>query len=192
MIIHENTIVSEDLFDEQFICNLDACKGECCVAGDSGAPLDTDELGILDDVFDEVKPYLSPESIQEINRQGRYLLDYDGEWVTPLNNGKECSYTVFNEKGIAKCGIELAYIDGKTDWPKPISCHLYPIRIVKLADHEALNYHRWPVCNAACTLGKKDGVSIFEFLKSPLVRKYGYAWYKGLERIFVEWKNKEE
>jgi hypothetical protein len=107
-----------------------------------------------------------------------------------LNNGKECAYTVFDEKGIAKCGIEMAYLDGKTDWPKPLSCHLYPIRVVKLATHDAINYHRWPICDPACVLGKKEAVTIHQFLKIPLIRKYGNKWYKGLEEIYQQWKKK--
>ena len=192
MIIHENTLISEDIFDNHFICDLGDCKGECCVSGDSGAPLEPDELGILDDVYPEVKPYLTPNSQRTIEKQGRYLQDFDGEWVTPLNDGHECAFTVFDDKGIAKCGIELAYLDGKIDWPKPFSCHLYPIRIVKLSDHDALNYHRWPICNAACALGKKEKVTIHQFLKQPLIRKYGRKWYSGLEQIYKEWKKRNK
>jgi len=188
MIIHKNTLISEEIFENQFICDLDACKGECCVSGDSGAPLEEDELGKLDDVYQEVKPYLTSISQQTIEQQGRYLQDFDGEWVTPLNDGNECAFTVFDDRGIAKCGIELAYLDGKIDWPKPLSCHLYPIRIVKLSDHDAINYHKWPICNAACVLGKKEKVTIHQFLKQPLVRKYGSKWYKGLELIYNEWE----
>ena len=188
MILHENTIISEDLFEKHFICDLDACKGECCVQGDSGAPLEDDELGVMDDIYDEVKPYLREEGRQAIEEQGKYLQDFDGEWVTPLIAGKECAYTVFDARGIAKCGIEMAYLDGKIDWQKPLSCHLYPIRIAKLAEHEALNYHRWPICDPACEFGRKEGVTIHQFLRGPLERKYGEEWYKGLEKIYEQYK----
>jgi hypothetical protein len=188
MILHDNTIVSEEIFEEHFICDLGKCKGECCVQGDSGAPLETDELGILDDIYPDVKPYLTREGQKAIENQGRYIQDIDGEWVTPLIEGRECAFTVFDENNIAKCGIEMAYLDGKVDWPKPISCHLYPIRVVKLADHEAINYHRWPVCAAACVLGEKEKVTIHQFLKKPLIRKYGAKWYKKLEKIYQHWK----
>ena len=192
MIIYENTLISEDLFEEKFICNLDACKGECCVAGDSGAPLEKEELPVLDKIYPEIKPYLRPESLRAIEKQGLYMRDFDGEWVTPLNDGKECSYTVFDENGVAKCAIELAFLDGKIQWPKPLSCHLYPVRIVKLASHEALNYHRWPICDAACELGKKENVTIHRFLKSGLIRKFGVKWYRGLEKLYAEWnKNRK-
>lgn len=190
MIIHENTIVSEDIFDKNFICDLGKCKGECCIQGDSGAPLEDEELGILDDIYPDVKPYITPQGQKAIEEQGRYLQDFDGEWVTPLIEGRECAFTVFDEKGIAKCSIEMAYLDGKVNWPKPLSCHLYPIRIVKLAEHDALNYHQWPVCNAACILGDKEQVTIHQFLKTPLIRKYGAKWYKGLNEIYKEWISK--
>lgn len=190
MIIHEKTIVSEEIFEENFICDLGKCKGECCVQGDSGAPLEDEELGILDDIYEDVKPYITPQGQKAIEEQGKYLQDFDGEWVTPLIEGRECAYTVFDEKGIAKCGIEMAHADGKVNWPKPMSCHMYPIRVVKLIEHEALNYHRWSICSPACALGDKERVSVFEFLKGPLVRKYGNSWYKGLEVIFREWKKK--
>lgn len=190
MIIHEKTIVSEEIFEENFICDLGKCKGECCIQGDSGAPLEDDELGILDDIYEDVKPYLTPQGQKAIAEQGKYLQDFDGEWVTPLIEGRECAYTIFGENGIAKCGIEMAHADGKVNWPKPMSCHMYPIRIVKLIEHEALNYHRWSVCSPACALGDKEKVSVFEFLKGPLVRKYGDAWYKGLEVIYKEWMKK--
>ena len=188
MIIHENTILSEEIFEQNFICDVAKCKGECCVAGDSGAPLEDDELGIFDDIYEDVKPYITKEGRKAIEEQGRYLQDFDGEWVTPLIEGRECAYTVFDNKGIAKCGIEMAYSDGKVKWPKPLSCHLYPIRTVKLATHEALNYHKWQVCSPACALGDREKVSVFEFLKAPLIRKYGAPWYKGAELIFKEWK----
>ena len=188
MILHDNTIVSEDIFEEHFICDLGKCKGECCVQGDSGAPLEEEELGILDDIYPDVKPYLTREGQNAIEKQGRYIQDVDGEWVTPLIEGRECAFTVFDEKGIAKCGIEMAHLDGKVDWPKPMSCHLYPIRVVKLAVHDAVNYHRWPVCNAACVLGEKEQVTIHQFLKAPLIRKYGAKWYKELEDIYIHWK----
>lgn len=190
MILHEKTIISEDIFKEHFICDLGKCKGECCIQGDSGAPLEDEELGILDDIYPDVKPYLSREGQAVIEEQGRYLQDVDGEWVTPLIDGRECAFTVFDGKGIAKCGIEMAHLDGKIDWPKPLSCHLYPIRIVKLVAHEAINYHHWEICDPACALGKKEQVTVHQFLKKPLVRKYGSKWYKGLELIYREWKKK--
>jgi len=181
MIVIENTIVSDDVVDKQFICNLDACKGECCVAGVSGAPLEKEETEILDKIYDKVKPYLTERGIRAIEKYGKHEIDGDGDMVTPLVNGKdECAYTIF-ENGIASCGIEKAHREGKIDFQKPISCHLYPIRIKKYKDYEAVNYDRWSICSPACALGKKEGVHVFEFVKKAVIRKYGENWYKQLE-----------
>jgi hypothetical protein len=177
-----DTIVSGEVISRQFVCDLEKCKGACCVAGESGAPLEEDELGVLDDIYDKVKPYLRKEGKAAIRKYGKYLVDSDGDWVTPLVNGKdECAYTIF-ENGVAKCGIEKAWEEGAVSFQKPISCHLYPIRINKLKSGvEALNYHKWDLCKAACALGKKLDVPVYVFLKTPLIRRYGKAWYRELE-----------
>lgn len=181
MIIVENTLVSDDVVERQFVCNLNACKGACCVAGDSGAPLDYEETEVLENIYDRVKPYMTPQGIKAVEQFGKYMVDSDGEFVTPLVEGnKECAYTIF-ENGVALCGIEKAHRDGKIDFYKPISCHLYPIRVKKLDTYEALNYNRWDVCAPACSNGRKLGVRVFEFVRSALVRKYGEEWYKQLE-----------
>ena len=178
----DNTLVSTAILKEHFVCDLAACKGACCVEGDSGAPLEEEELAKLDEIWEDVKPYLRPEGIKAIEEQGRYIKDdLDGEWVTPLVDYKECAYTVFDADGTAKCGIEQAYRDGKIDWYKPISCHLYPIRITKYQKFEAVNYHEWESCKPACECGKKLTTKVFRFLKEPLVRKYGKDWYSALE-----------
>ena len=183
MIKHGNTLISDEVIEEKFICDLNKCKGACCVEGESGAPLEDDELKQLQKVYAKVKPYLTPDGIKAIDEQGLYLKDNDDEWVTPLMwAGGPCAYTVF-ENGIALCGIEKAYRDGKIKFKKPISCHLYPIRISKLKTGDALNYHEWEVCSPACKLGKKNKVHVYEFLKDALVRKYGEEWYKELEVI---------
>jgi hypothetical protein len=181
MIIIENTIVSDDVVERAFICNLNACKGACCVSGDSGAPLDFEETKILEDIYPIVKPYMTEEGIKTVEQFGKYMIDSEGEFVTPLVEGhKECAYTIF-ENGTALCGIEKAYRDGKIDFYKPISCHLYPIRVKKYKDYDAVNYNRWDICAPACTLGRKEGVRVFEFVKNALIRKYGEEWYKKLE-----------
>ncbi len=181
MIAIGNTLVSEDVIEKQFVCDLNACKGACCVKGDYGAPLEEEELAAIDSVYEKVKPYLRKEGIEAIEKQGKYLLYEKKEWVTPLVKGKECAYTVF-EDGTAKCGIEKAYYDGKIDFKKPVSCHLYPIRITKQRNGmDAINYDRWNICNPACKLGKSLQVPVFKFLKDSLVRKYGEDWYKQLE-----------
>ncbi len=188
MLAVGDTLVSEEIIEKKFVCDLSACKGACCVKGDYGAPLEEAELPILDRVYNKVKPYLTETGIKAIERQGKYLLYAKTEWVTPLVNGKECAYTIF-EKGIAKCGIEKAYFDGKIDFQKPVSCHLYPIRINKMKSGvDALNYDRWSICKAACKHGESLKVPVFRFLRNSLIRKYGEKWYEQLEQVAAEFE----
>ena len=188
MIQIDDKLISEDLFSEEFVCNLAKCKGICCVEGDAGAPLDEDETKILDEIYPKIKPYLRPEGIQAIEEQGTYTLDFEGDLVTPLVNNAECAYVIFDEKGYTKCAIEKAYEDGVIDWQKPISCHLYPIRITEYSNFSAINYHEWDICADACTLGKELGVKVYQFLKKPLIRKYGEEFYQTLSEAAEEWE----
>ena len=188
MIQIDDKLISEDLFSEEFVCNLAKCKGICCVEGDAGAPLDEDETHILDEIYPKIKSYLRPEGIQAIEEQGTYTLDFEGDLVTPLVNNAECAYVIFDEKGYTKCAIEKAYEDGVIDWQKPISCHLYPIRITEYSNFSAINYHEWDICSDACTLGKELGVKVYQFLKKPLIRKYGEEFYKTLSEAAEEWE----
>jgi hypothetical protein len=181
MIAVQNTLVSDDIADKMFVCHIEKCKGACCVEGDLGAPLDEDELDIIDDILSEVMPYLSEEGKKAIEEWGPYVIDFEGDYCTTTINDRECAFSVYDEKGALKCGIEQAYLDGKISFRKPISCHLYPIRISKLKEHDALNYDKWDICSAACSLGKDLGVPLYKFLKEPLIRKYGEAWYTELE-----------
>ncbi|QCK16222.1 DUF3109 family protein [Mangrovivirga cuniculi] len=186
MLIVRDKLVSDDIKDKFFVCNLEKCKGACCVEGDLGAPLNFDELDKMEEIQEHVKPYLSEEGREEIEKQGPYVVDFEGDYSTPTIDGKECAYAFYDGKGILKCGIEQAYIDGKIDYKKPISCHLYPIRLSKFQDLEALNYDRWDICSPACSFGKELHVPIYKFLKEPLIRKYGEDWYKELVRIIQE------
>ena len=188
MIQIDDKLISEDLFSEEFVCNLAKCKGICCVEGDAGAPLDEDETKILDKIYPKIKSYLRPEGIQAIEEQGIYTLDFEGDLVTPLVNNAECAYVIFDEKGYTKCAIEKAYEDGVIDWQKPISCHLYPIRITEYSNFSAINYHEWDICSDACTLGKELGVKVYQFLKKPLIRKYGEEFYQTLSEAAEEWE----
>ena len=188
MIQIDDKLISEDLFSEEFVCNLAKCKGICCVEGDAGAPLDEDETKILDEIYPKIKSYLRPEGIQAIEEQGTYTLDFEGDLVTPLVNNAECAYVIFDEKGYTKCAIEKAYEDGVIDWQKPISCHLYPIRITEYSNFSAINYHEWDICSDACTLGKELGVKVYQFLKKPLIRKYGEEFYQTLSEAAEEWE----
>jgi hypothetical protein len=180
MLVVADTIVSDDIADKYFVCDIEKCKGACCIEGDLGAPLEIDELPLLEQIYEQVKPYLSVEGIAAIEEQGFYIKDFEGDYSTPTIKNRECAYAIYDEKNSLKCGIEQAYLDGKTTFHKPISCHLYPIRTKKYGDFEALNYDRWTICSPACGLGKKLGVPIYKFLKEPLIRKYGQEWYAEL------------
>lgn len=180
MILIDETVISDDIKEQFFVCDLEKCKGACCVEGDLGAPLTEEETKILDKVYQKVKPYLSDQGISEIEKQGTFILDEEGDFSTPTINGRECAYAIYDDKGILKCGIEQAYNDGKIKFRKPISCHLYPIRITKYDHYEAINYDRWHICTPACGLGKELGVPVYKFLKEALTRKYGERWYREL------------
>jgi len=186
MISIGDAIVSSEILEEAFVCDLSKCKGACCVDGDAGAPLEEEEASILDDLYSAVKPYLRPEGIKAIKEQGTFVVGQDGELETPLVNQKECAYVVF-EGGMTKCGIEKAQEDGVVDFKKPLSCHLYPIRIQKYSSFEAINYERWDICAPACALGASLKVPIYKFLNEPLVRKYGEEWYEELENVAAHW-----
>jgi len=182
-----NTIVSDEVLEKEFVCNLSACHGQCCIDGDAGAPLDKEETQILDDIYDKVKPYLRPEGIESIERQGKWVIGEDQGYETPLIDGKECAYVIFDGK-TALCAIEQAYNNKEINWKKPISCHLYPIRIKEYAQFSAINYHKWYICDDACSLGKELGVTVYQFLKEPLIRKFGEEWYQELDKVAEEWK----
>ena len=179
----QKTLVSEDLLDHDFVCNLSACKGACCVDGDAGAPLEEKETEILVDIYAAVKPFLRPEGIAAIEAQGAFVRGFDGEWETTLVNGSECAYVIFDEKGITKCGLEAAYNAGATSWKKPVSCHLYPVRTREYQEFTAVNYDQWSICSDACTLGAALKVPVYVFVKEALIRKFGAAWYAELELV---------
>lgn len=173
-------LVSDDVKSVEFVCHLEKCKGACCVEGELGAPLEEDELPVMKEIQSAVAPYLTEDGKKAIAEQGPYLLDEDGDYSTPTIGGRECAYAHYDAKGVLKCGIEQAYLDGKISYRKPISCHLYPVRITKKKDFEAVNYHKWSICSDACTLGKSLQVPLYKFLKDPLIRKYGEQWYAEL------------
>ncbi len=188
MIEHRGTLVSEELFERRFVCDLTACKGACCVQGESGAPLEADEAVLLKKLWPKIKPFIPEKGRQAVAEQGTSVVDTDGDLVTPLvGEEQECAYTVFDEKGVALCGVEKAWKAGAIPFRKPISCHLYPIRITKMKFHDGLNYHEWPICKPACKCGAKLDVPVFRFLKDSLIRHYGETWYSELEEIHTEW-----
>lgn len=181
MLIIQDILVSDDIIEEQFACQLSACQGACCWEGDLGAPLDKEELPVLEEIYQAVEPFLSPAGRQAIAEQGLYTREDKG-YATPLIDGGPCAYMVLQADGMAKCGIEAAYQAGVIDFQKPISCHLYPIRIERneRTNFEALNYDRWDICSAACHNGKRQGVAVYQFVRDALIRKYGHEFYDEL------------
>ena len=182
MIAIANTLVSEDLLDKKFVCDLSACRGACCIEGDAGAPLNSEEVSILEDNLEEIKPFMAEDGIKAVEHSGVFEVDIDGDYVTPLVNNKHCAFVVF-ENDIAKCAIENAHKAGKTNFIKPISCHLYPVRVTEYKEYDAVNYHEWSICKPACACGEKLKVPVFKFLKEPLIRKYGKDWFEELELV---------
>ena len=177
------TIVSENIIDKDFVCNLSACKGACCVDGDAGAPLENEETKILEDIYPKVKPFLRQEGIDVIEKEGTWITSDFGELETPLINDADCAYVIFDENKTALCAIEEAYNQGIIDWKKPVSCHLYPIRVRDYSEFSAVNYHKWEICDDACSLGKELQVPVYKFVKQALVRKFGEDWYAELEKV---------
>ncbi len=185
-----DTIISLELLDEHFVCDLAACKGECCIEGDNGAPLEEDEVKIIEDLLPVIWDDLTEVSKEVIRKQGVSYIDDDGEPVTSIVNGAECVFTYTDESGICKCAIEKAFREGKTDFYKPISCHLYPVRLQKYKEFLAVNYHRWNICNCARTLGGSLDVPVYRFLKEPLIRRFGEDWFNQLEIADKELKKR--
>ncbi|WP_435413710.1 DUF3109 family protein [Psychroserpens mesophilus] len=182
------TIVSESIIEKDFVCNLSACKGACCIDGDAGAPLDSEEIEILKDIYPKVKPFLRKEGIAAIEAQGTHITTEFGDFETPLIDGADCAYVIFDEKKTALCGIEEAYNQGEISWKKPVSCHLYPIRIKDYSEFSAVNYDKWEICDDACTLGKELQVPVYKFVKEALIRKFGEDWYQELEKVAQTYK----
>lgn len=184
MLIIQDKFISLDVIEKQFLCNLNACKGACCWEGDFGAPLEQKEMQILVDAYDDIKPFLLPEAIAQIEEIGLYAFYKEAkEYGTTLMPDGACVFMTRDALGMAKCGIEQAYKAGATDFYKPISCHLYPIRVTKNEEvnFEALNYDEWDICSAACELGKKEQLPVYQFLKTAISRKYGEAFYEELD-----------
>ncbi len=182
------TIVSEDIIEKDFVCNLSACKGACCIDGEAGAPLVASETKKLEEIYPVIKSYLRKEGIAAIEEQGTSVTTSDGELETPLIDGADCAYVIFDEKNMAMCAIEEAYNQGEVDWKKPVSCHLYPIRVQDYTEFSAVNYHKWEICDDACALGKELQVPVYKFVKEALIRKFGEDWYMELEKVAADFK----
>ncbi len=176
-------LVSDELLEKHFVCDLNTCKGACCVEGDDGAPLTMDEVDLIEDHIESIKPYMTKEGIEVVNNKGVFYMDRTNEPVTQLVNGKDCVFVTLDEKGITKCGIEYAYKEGKIPFNKPISCHLYPIRVGHFKTFKSLNYDQWPICKCACALGDELKVPVYKFLKEPIIRAFGEELYQELEKV---------
>lgn len=188
MIQIDDTLVSLDVLESKFICDLSHCKGICCVEGDSGAPLLEEEVAELEKALPVIWDDLSPEAQDIIDKQGVSYVDVEGDLVTSIVNNKDCVFTCYDADGTCKCAIEKAYRAGKLSFYKPVSCHLYPIRVTEYDTFSAVNYHRWEICKAAEVLGKKAGMPVYKYLKEPLIRRFGTDWYDSLEEVAIEWE----
>ncbi len=185
----EDKIVSTQIFERQFVCDLSACKGACCIEGDNGAPVTTEEVQIIEANLPKIKPFMRPEGIAAVEKNGVAYLDNDLEPATTLVNGAECAFVFFDDAGIAKCAIEKAQREGHIDFLKPISCHLYPIRTKQFQDYTALNYEKWEIGEPACACGEKLEVPVYKFLQEPIVRAFGTAFFRELEMVASELEN---
>ena len=192
MIEIEGKIVSTDLLTECFCCDISQCKGACCIEGDAGAPLDIDEVDILEEEYENYKPYMTPEGIQAVEEQGFMVVDVDGDYTTPLIDGGECAFTCYDENGVALCAIDKAFREGKCSFQKPISCHLYPIRVIDFKNGgQGLNYHRWHICKSACEYGSKHAIPVYKSLREPIIRRWGEDFYKAMEAAEQLIKNEQ-
>lgn len=192
MIQIKDTLVTLDLIEQFFLCDLDSCKGECCIEGDAGAPISKEEYEILKSLVPTVWDDLTPAAKQIIEEQGVGYIDEDGDLVTSIVNGRDCVFTTYVPNGMCYCAIEKAYREGRTDFYKPISCHLYPVRLNRYPDFTAVNYHKWSICKCAEVLGRKEKVRAYQFLREPLVRRFGQEWYDELCLVAKEYLEQKE
>lgn len=180
MIQIGNTLVSFDIFEKKFCCDLARCKGACCIEGDAGAPLDREEPELIEANYEGIRPFMRPEGVEAVREQGFAVIDSDGDLGTPLIEGRDCAYAI-EENGICWCAIEKAWSQGKSAFRKPVSCHLYPIRVSDFGEFRALNYHKWEICRGACEKGEREGIPVYRFLREALIDRYGEEWYRQLE-----------
>ncbi len=186
-----DTLISEEIFSKKFVCDLKSCKGACCIEGSGGAPLEKKEVKLLEKDILKIKPFLSEKGKETLSKKGVFFRTSEDDLETPLVNKKECAYSVLNSNGSLECGIEKAYQNGKINWKKPISCHLYPIRVTNYKSFIAINFHDWNICSSACELGKSLKVPVFKFVKEALIRKFGEDWFSKLEKLFLKSKSQK-
>jgi hypothetical protein len=187
-----NKVITTELFDKHFVCDLAACKGACCVKGDSGAPLTLEEVDQMEQDLELYKPYMRPEGITAIEKSGVFYIDQDNEPASTLVNGEECAFVYFDDNNTAKCAIEKAHAEGKTQWKKPLSCHLYPIRTKEFETLTAINYDVWDICEPACSCGDKLAVPVYKFLKEPIIRAFGEDFFTELDQVAKQWAEEKK
>ena len=192
MFLIQNTLVSLDVLEKEFCCDLDKCRGCCCIEGDAGAPISDEEVKQIETILPILLPEMTKEAREVVERQGISYLDPSGERVTSIVNDKDCIFARTDHNGWCYCLIEKAYNAGKIGFKKPISCHLYPIRLTRVGDMTGVEYHRWDICHCARQLGKKLHTPLYQFLREPLVRRFGEAWFDELELTATEWKKQCE
>lgn len=187
MLQIKDTLVSLDLAERFFCCDLDSCLGECCIEGDAGAPITEDERRKLEELLPVIWDDLLPSAQEEIKRNGVAYVDEEGDLVTSIIDGRNCVFTTYGKGGMCHCAIEKACREGKTDFLKPVSCHLYPVRLTKYPSFTAVNFHDWKICKCAEVLGRRKGIRAYRFLEGPLVRYFGREWYDELAAACEEY-----
>ena len=187
-----NTLVSLDLAERMFCCDLQSCLGQCCIDGDAGAPITEEERDIIEKILPEIWDDLLPQAKEVIKEQGVSYIDEEGDLVTSIVGGQNCVFTTFAEGGMCQCAIEKAFREGRVDFMKPVSCHLYPVRITEYPTFTAVNYHRWKICRCAEALGRKNGIRLYKFLREPLIRRFGQEWYDELALACEEYLRQQE
>ena len=192
MFLIQNTLVSLDVIEKEFCCDLDKCRGGCCIEGDAGAPISEEEVAEVEKILPLLLPEMTKEARDVVTKQGISYLDPSGERVTSIVNDKDCIFARTDHNGWCYCLIEKAFNAGKIGFRKPISCHLYPIRLTKVGNYIGVEYHRWDICHCARQLGKKKHIPLYQFLREPLIRRFGEAWYAELELTASEWKKQCE
>lgn len=192
MFLIQNTLVSLDVLEKEFCCDLDKCRGCCCIEGDAGAPISDKEVKQVEQILPLLLPDMTKQAREVVAKQGISYLDPSGERVTSIVNDKDCVFARTDHNGWCYCLIEKAYNDGRIPFKKPISCHLYPIRLTKVGNYTGVEYHRWDICHCARQLGKKLHTPLYQFLREPLIRRFGQEWYNELELTANEWKKQCE
>lgn len=192
MLQIQDTLVSLDLLERYFCCDIAKCKGQCCIDGDAGAPITEQEREKLEQVLPEIKDDLLPAARRVIDEQGVSYVDEEGDLVTSIVDGGNCVFTCYDENGVCLCAVETAWREGRIDFMKPESCHLYPVRLTRYPTFTAVNYHRWKICKCAEVLGRREGLRVYQFLKEPLIRKFGREWYEELDLTVREYLSQQQ